>query len=114
MNELHSIFKIAELIAKRLEGKLTNEEELILNEWKYDNQENLTLYHKLSKNPESNFFKNENQLEGVKSDQVWQNINKNINQKKTKRFRTEFLKYAASLVVIGISINTNKIVFWIF
>lgn len=104
MNELHSIFKIAELIAKRLEGKLTNEEELILNEWKYDNQENLALYHKLSKKPESNFFKNEDQLEGVKSDEIWQNINQNINQKKTKRFRTEFLKYAASLIVIGISI----------
>lgn len=104
MNELHSIFKIAELIAKRLEGKLTDEEELILNEWKYDNEENLALYHKLSKNPESNYFKNEDQLEGVKSDEIWQNIDNNINQKKTRKFRTELLKYAASLIVIGVSI----------
>jgi hypothetical protein len=104
MNELHSTFKIAELIAKRLEGKLTNEEELILNEWKYDNQENLALYHKLSKNPESNYFKNEDQLEGVNSNEIWHNINSNIKQKKTRKFRTEFLKYAASLIVIGISV----------
>ena len=104
MTELHSIFKIAELIAKRLEGKLTEEEDLRLNEWKYDNQENLALYHKLSKNPESNYFKNEDQLEGVKSDEIWQNINNNIKQKKTRTFRTEFIKYAASLIVIGISV----------
>jgi len=104
MTELHSIFKIAELIAKRLEGKLTEEEDLLLNEWKYDNQENLALYHKLSKNPESNYFKNEDQLEGVKSDEIWQNINNNIKQKKTRTFRTEFIKYAASLIVIGISV----------
>jgi len=104
MTELHSIFKIAELIAKRLEGKLTEEEDLLLNEWKYDNQENLALYHKLSKNPESNYFKNEDQLESVKSDEIWQNINNNIKQKKTRTFRTEFIKYAASLIVIGISV----------
>jgi transmembrane sensor len=104
MSELHSTFKIAELIAKRLEGKLTIEEDLLLNEWKYDKQENLALYHKLSKNPESNYFTNEDQLEGVRSDEIWQNINNNIKQKKTRLFRTEFLKYAASLIVIGISI----------
>ena len=104
MNKLHSTFKIAELIAKRLEGKLTNEEELILNEWKYDNQENLALYHKLSKNPESNYFKNEDLLEDVNSNEIWHNINSNIKQKKTRKFRTEFLKYAASLIVIGISV----------
>ena len=103
MTKLHSIFKIAELIAKRLEGKLTEEEDLLLNEWKYKNQENLALYHKLSKNPESNFFKNEDQLEGVKSDKIWQNINSNIKQKKTRKIRTQFLKYAASIVIIGLS-----------
>ncbi len=103
MTELHSKFKIADLIVKRLEGKLTDEEELILNEWKYSKPENLALYHKLSKNPESNFFKNEDQLEGVKSDEIWHKINSRIKQKKTRKFRTEFLKYAASLVLIGIS-----------
>lgn len=103
MTELHSTFKIANLIAKKLEGKLTEEENLLLNQWKYENQENLSLYHKLSKNPESNYFKNEDQLEGVKSDEIWQNINNKIRQKKSRVFRINFLKYAACLFVIGIS-----------
>jgi len=103
MKDLHSIFKIAELIAKRLEGKLNSEEKQILDEWKYENEENLALYHKLSKNPESNFFKHEDQLENVKKDEIWNKVNSSIKLKKTRKIRTEFLKYAASLIVIGLS-----------
>lgn len=103
MKDLHSIFKIADLIAKRLEGKLTSEEVQILDEWKYENDENLALYHKLSKNPESNFFKNEDLLEEVKKEEIWSKISNNLKQKKSRKIRTEFLKYAASLIVIGVS-----------
>ncbi|MGZ2370917.1 FecR family protein [Ancylomarina sp. YFZ004] len=103
MNKLNSSFKIADLISKRLEGKLSQEEGRILDEWKYENEENLALYHKLSKNPESNYFKNEDLLEDSKKDDIWNKINSNIQQKKTKKIKFEFLKYAASLVVIGLS-----------
>ncbi|RXQ92933.1 FecR family protein [Ancylomarina salipaludis] len=103
MNQLNSSFKIAELISKRLKGKLSLEESHILDEWKYDSKENLDLYHKLSKNPETNFFKNEEQLEKVKKEEIWHKINTNLQEKKTRKIRTEFLKYAASIIVIGIS-----------
>lgn len=103
MNQLNSSFKIAELISKRLKGKLSLEESHILDEWKYDNEENLNLYHKLSKNPETNFFNNEEQLEKVKKEEIWHKINTNLQEKKTRRIRTEFLKYAASIILVGIS-----------
>ena len=103
MNQLNSSFKIADLIAKRLNGKLSLEEGHFLDEWKYENKENLDLYHKLSKNPETNYFKNEEQLEKVKKEEIWHKINTNLQEKKTRRIRTEFLKYAASIIVIGIS-----------
>lgn len=104
MNKLNSTFKIADLIAKSLEGKLSQEEGRILDEWKYENEENLTLYHKLSKNPESNYFRNEDDLpERSKKDDIWNKINSNIQGKKTRKIRLKFLKYAASLIVIGVS-----------
>ena len=62
-NDLHSGFKIAELIVKRLEEKLTDEEEQYLTEWKHDREENRVLFHKLSQNPEKQFLKRESKLE---------------------------------------------------
>ena len=103
MNKLNSTFKIAELITKRLEGNLSLEEGHILDEWKYDSEENLALYHKLSKNPESNYFSNEEALDSVNKDEIWNKINTNLHKKKTRKIRTEFLKYAASIIVIGVS-----------
>ena len=103
MNELESIFRIANLISKRLNGKLSQEEDHILDEWKYDNKENLALYYKLSKNPESNYFEREEKLEDTRTDEIWNNINSTIKQKRTRKIRTHFLKYAASILVIGLS-----------
>jgi len=103
MNELHSTFKIADLIAKKLEGKLTKEEGLILDDWRYKSNKNLALFHKLSKNPENNYFKRESKLENTNKEEIWNKIENNLHKKKTRKLRTEFLKYAASIVVIGFS-----------
>ncbi len=104
MKRFHSTFKIADLIVKGLNGKLTKEEEVILNEWKFDSPENLALFHKLSKNPETNFFRNEETVNGLNKNQIWYQVNARIKQKKIKKNRIGFLKYAACLVVIGSSI----------
>jgi len=103
MNKLNSTFKIADLIAKRLEGKLSQEEGDVLDEWKYENEANLVLYHKLSKSPESNYFKNETKIETARKDEIWNKINTNLQENKTRKLRTIFLKYAASIVLIGLS-----------
>lgn len=103
MNKLNSTFQIADLISKRLEGKLSQEEGFVLDEWKYENEANLVLYHKLSKNPESNYFKNESKIETARRDEIWNKINTNLQEKKTRKLRTIFLKYAASIALIGLS-----------
>lgn len=100
MTDLYSGFKIANLIAKRLEGKLTAEEEQFLEGWKYEREENLVLFHKLSQNPEKQFFQRETKLEKVDKDVVWNKIQTEVYKKRVVRIKNQMLKIAAVLLVV--------------
>ena len=98
-NDLHSGFKIAELIVKRLEEKLTDEEEQYLTEWKHDREENLVLFHKLSQNPEKQFFKRESKLEKANKEEVWGKIQTSVKREKRRQLKNGLMKIAAVLVI---------------
>jgi ferric-dicitrate binding protein FerR (iron transport regulator) len=99
-DNINSGFRIADLIVKRLEGKLTPEEEIYLNEWKHASEENLVLFHRLSQNPEKNYFSREAKLENLKKKDGWKNIQSTIKKDKTKKLQTVFLKVAAAIVIV--------------
>jgi len=111
-NNLHLGFNIADLIVKRLEGKLSEEEEAVLEEWKYAKEENLVLFHRLSQNPEKQYFAREGKLEESKRVEVWNRIEQRIKREKRARILSSFSKVAAVLVLaIGSVIfftNLNK------
>ena len=100
MNNLPSGFKIADLIVKRLEGKLNAKEKQFLNEWKYEKEENLVLFHKLSQNPEKLYFKRESKLENANKIEVWQRIQAKVKKDKRTRLKQNIIKIAAVIVVI--------------
>lgn len=99
MNNLSSGYKIADLIVKRLEGKLSEKEEQYLEEWKYASEENLVLFHKLSQNPEKQYFKRETKLENTNKDLVWSKIQKQVKKEKRQKLKLTLMKVAAVLVV---------------
>lgn len=100
MNNLASGFKIADLIVKRLEGKLNANEEQFLEEWKHAKEENLVLFHKLSQNPEKQYFKRESILENTNKTEVWQKIQSKLKKDKRVRLKHNLAKVAAFLLVV--------------
>ncbi|RUT78037.1 FecR family protein [Ancylomarina longa] len=93
-------FNIADLIVKRLEGKLSKEEEQTLEDWKYAKEENLVLFHRLSQNPEKQFFNRENKLEDSHKEQVWEKIRLSVKRQKRTRILNSFMKIAAVFVIV--------------
>ena len=112
MNNLPSGFKIADLIVKRLEGKLNAKEEQFLEEWKYAKEENLVLFHKLSQNPEKQYFERESKLESANKTEVWDKIQAKIRNDKRIRLKQILIKVAAVLVIVasvgGVLTSINK------
>ncbi|BAX79153.1 FecR family protein [Labilibaculum antarcticum] len=98
MNNLPSGFKIADLIVKRLEGKLNAEEEQFLEEWKYAEEKNLVLFHKLSQNPEKQYFKRESKLEGANKKDVWDQIQTRVKRDRRFQIKQQIMKLVAVLV----------------
>ncbi|MFA9370660.1 MAG: FecR family protein [Labilibaculum antarcticum] len=98
MNNLPSGFKIADLIVKRLEGKLNAEEEQFLEEWKYAEEKNLVLFHKLSQNPEKQYFKREAKLENANKKDVWNQIQTRVKRDRRFQIKQQIMKLVAVLV----------------
>lgn len=99
MTNLPSGFKIADLIVKRLEGKLNAKEEQFLEEWKYAREENLVLFHKLSQNPEKMYFKKEVKLERANKKDVWNQIQTKIRRNRRIKVKQQLMKIAAVLFI---------------
>jgi ferric-dicitrate binding protein FerR (iron transport regulator) len=99
MKDLNSGFKIADLIVKRLEGRLTDEENQYLEKWKHEREENLVLFHKLSQNPEKQFFKRETQLEKSNKEAGWEKIQSKIKKGKVQKLRFSVMRIAAVLLI---------------
>ncbi|PKQ62812.1 hypothetical protein BZG02_11490 [Labilibaculum filiforme] len=99
MNNLPFGFKIADLIVKRLEGKLNAEEEQFLEEWKYAKEENLVLFHQLAQNPEKLYFNKEAKLESANKKEVWKQIQAKVKRERRIQLKQQVLKIAAVLIV---------------
>ncbi|MBN2596996.1 FecR domain-containing protein [Labilibaculum sp.] len=98
MTNLPSGFKIADLIVKRLEGKLNAEEEQFLEKWKYAREENLVLFHKLAQNPEKLYFTKEVKLESANKEDVWRQIQTKVIKDKQIQLKQQVMKIAAMLI----------------
>eukprot|EP00764_Aduncisulcus_paluster_P007413 gnl/Carplike_NY0171/2429_a3266_323.p1 GENE.gnl/Carplike_NY0171/2429_a3266_323~~gnl/Carplike_NY0171/2429_a3266_323.p1 ORF type:complete len:394 (+),score=31.77 gnl/Carplike_NY0171/2429_a3266_323:31-1212(+) len=97
--DLHSGFKMAELIVKKLEGFLTKEEELYLEEWKKEKVENENLFYEFSKNPEKQFSIRKSKLEDANKEDVWDKIQSKINKRKTRKLHINLAAIAAVLIL---------------
>eukprot|EP01029_Cantina_marsupialis_P030575 TRINITY_DN83199_c0_g1_i1.p1 TRINITY_DN83199_c0_g1~~TRINITY_DN83199_c0_g1_i1.p1 ORF type:complete len:124 (+),score=21.85 TRINITY_DN83199_c0_g1_i1:14-385(+) len=97
--DLHSGFKMAELIVKKLEGFLTKEEELYLEEWKKEKVENENLFYELSKSPEKQFSIRKSKLENTNKEDVWDKIQSKINKRKTRKLQINLAAIAAVLIL---------------
>jgi len=100
MTNLPSGFKIADLIVKRLEGKLNAEEEQFLEEWKYAREENLVLFHKLSQNPEKLYFKKGVKLERANKNEVWNRIQTKVRRDRRMLIKQQIMKITAIIVIV--------------
>ena len=99
MRDLNSEFKVADLIVKRLEGGLTDEENQYLEEWMHASEENLDLFHKLSQKPEKQYLDRKNKLENSNKDASWEKIQSKINNGKVRNLRLYITRIAAILIL---------------
>lgn len=99
MKDLYSGFKIADLIVKRLENRLTDEEFQYLEEWKQANEENAILFHKLSMDPERQYLERELKLEQSNKRANWDKIQAKIKNDKVRKLKVNFLRAVAVLIL---------------
>jgi len=101
MDKMQNAFKIADLVTKRLEGKLSHEEHIALEKWKHEKEENLVLFYKIAQNPEKQYFDRAVIREKSNKEEVWNRVRKDIHRKRFQGIGRELLKYAASLLIIA-------------
>lgn len=99
MKDLNSGFKIADLIVKRLDNRLTEEEFQYLEEWKQANEENAILFHKLSMDPERQYLERELKLEQSNKRANWDKIQAKIKNDKVRKLKVNFLRAVAVLIL---------------
>jgi ferric-dicitrate binding protein FerR (iron transport regulator) len=97
--DLNSGFKIADLIVKRLEGRISDEESQYLDNWKREKEENLILFHNLSQNPEKQYFNREAKLEKANKAAGWDKIQSKIRKDKVRKLRLNVMRIAAVLLI---------------
>ncbi|MGQ1911378.1 FecR family protein [Marinifilum sp. RC60d5] len=111
-NSLHSRFKIADLIVKRLESRLTKEEEQYLEDWKHEKKENQLLFQNLSKNPGRKNDLRELQLENTNKEEIWGKIQSRLAKNRSRKIKNNLIAIAAVLIIaLGTSLffsNLNE------
>lgn len=111
-NSLHSGFKIADLIVKRLESRLTKEEEQYLEDWKHEKKENQLLLQNLSENPEKRNVLRKSQLINTNKEEVWGKIQLRLVKNRSRKIKNNLIAIAAVLIIaLGTSLffsNLNE------
>jgi ferric-dicitrate binding protein FerR (iron transport regulator) len=92
-------FDISVLLYKKQSGLLSNEEELVLNEWRGSSLENQEIYDRMS--ADLNIEEKKNQYDGIDASAAWEKLDDKLNEKKPieRRLFTQFIKYAAVLIL---------------
>lgn len=98
-------FKIAELIFRDLQGRLTGEEEDILRKWIALTPENRALYEKII--DEDTILARLKAYDEVNSEKAWEKIDSLISEKnKNRRLHiSHFMKYAAAVLIPALLIT---------
>lgn len=104
MNKLDSIFDNSKLIAKKITGRLTEQEKELFDHWINSSQQNQEFYKKVKDN--HNFLARNEQFENVNTKRAWEEFSTKLKIRKRSNTITIFFKYAAAIlfpVLIGVT-----------
>ena len=97
MNKMDSIFEDSKLIAKKITGRLTEQEKDLFDHWINGSQQNQKFYKKVQDN--HNFLARNEQFESVNTKRAWEEFATKLKIRKRSNTITIFLKYAASILL---------------
>lgn len=103
MNKLNSVFDNSELIAKKLTGRLSEEESDRFQQWLNSSEQNRIFFKKIQ--DRNKFFSRNEQFENVDAKAAWEKINEVITIEIKRKRVLVFLKYAA-VVLLSLLIGT--------
>ncbi len=103
MNRIDSIFENSRLIAKKITGRLTEQEKEIFDQWINNSPQNQKFYKKIQDN--ENFQARNEQFESINTKRAWDEFSMKIKIRKRNNSVSMFLKYAA-IVFFPILIGT--------
>lgn len=108
MSRLNFLFENSELIAKRIAGKLTNEEEIRFNQWLNESKTNQTFFDRVS--DLRNFHRRNNLYESINKEKAWSAVSEKLSIANSKTRLSVFFKFAA---IIFFSLITSTTLFWV-
>jgi len=97
MEKIHSIFNIAELIARDISGHLEKDEKEFLTEWLNNSVENKELYNKILDS--QNLAERNRLYESIDTIQAWNKVSVILEVKPKKRIWPLVFKYAAAILL---------------
>ncbi len=104
MNRMDSIFENSRLIANKILGRLTEQEEEIFDKWINHSKQNQRFYRRVKDN--QNFQSRNEQFESINTEQAWDEFTTRLGIKKKTSKTIIFFKYAAAIllpILIGYS-----------
>ncbi len=90
-------FYISDLIAKKIKGDLSDEEERFLAEWEAEKKENSDLLRRLLQSPREDYLRKEKIRQTIKKDKGWQHIKAGIRIRSRRR---TIIKYTQSVAAV--------------
>jgi len=95
----NTYYKISEIIASELSGKISSKEKEFLAKWLEKSPENLTIYTEIKK---ESWYKNQRELfDKFSAQEAWDRINPKITVKtKTRNIYLQIAKYAALIILL--------------
>lgn len=99
MKHTHEYFDISVLLYKKRVGLLSEQEEIILEEWKMSSSENQSIYTHLTS--ELKIQQKKQQYETIDASKAWENLQPRIHVKigKERKLLANFLRYAAVILL---------------
>lgn len=104
MEKVKSIFEISELIARDINGLLTQSEKEMLSEWLKKSDRNQKIYHQIING--NNLSERNRLYESVDVNQGWYKVSKSLNFDRKIRLIRLIVKYAAAIllpVLLGVT-----------
>ncbi|HAZ02577.1 MAG: hypothetical protein A2W90_07845 [Bacteroidetes bacterium GWF2_42_66] len=105
MNKMDTIFGNSGLIAKKIAGQLTEQENDLFNQWLNSSKRNQILFERIKDS--QNFLSRNEEFESVNTEQAWDNFTRKISAPGKMKTISLILRYAAAILlplVIGTSI----------